>query len=275
MITPPESREGTALSLASNGRPLDKNHGPSLEQVPRGEEGYPLARSLINECVSIAREVLVQLNIPLPRHASWSVDEWNRSGSETREIRDCMLGWDVTDFGSRNFHNHGRTLFTLRNGKTTDERYPKRYAEKLLIEPEGQRSPMHFHRSKREDIINRAGGNVIVVLFPLGEDGLPGRGIVEASIDGISHRVPAGEHIRLEPGESVSINPSTYHQFWAEENTGLFVNGTKYTVSSEVSSVCDDWNDNIFIEKWAKRFPPIVEDVSRSCYLCHEYPFIL
>ena len=51
----------------------------------------------------------------------------------------------------------GRTLFTLRNGHIRDPRYPKTYAEKLILDPEGQRAPAHFHRTKREDIINRGG----------------------------------------------------------------------------------------------------------------------
>jgi D-lyxose ketol-isomerase len=68
-----------------------------------------------------------------------------------------MLGWDVTDFGSDDFENIGRVLFTLRNGKPGEARYPKPYSEKLLIDPEDQRAPAHFHRSKREDIICLAG----------------------------------------------------------------------------------------------------------------------
>jgi D-lyxose ketol-isomerase len=75
-----------------------------------------------------------------------------------------MLGWDVTDFGSGDFVNIGRVLFTLRNGRSNDPRYPKSYAEKLLIDPENQRAPAHFHRSKREDIICRHGGNILVQL---------------------------------------------------------------------------------------------------------------
>ena len=35
-----------------------------------------------------------------------------------------MLGWDVTDFGSKDFEHIGRTLFTLRNGNLHDSRYP-------------------------------------------------------------------------------------------------------------------------------------------------------
>jgi D-lyxose ketol-isomerase len=229
-------------------------------------------RSLINREVARAKEVLRILGVRLPSYGTWTPAQWEAAGPETREIRDCMLGWDVTDFGSNCFPEIGRTLFTLRNGKFGHPIYAKTYAEKLLIEAAGQRSPMHYHRQKREDIINRGGGNIIVVLRPVSEDGAPGDGAMEISIDGLGKSIRAGDSIRLTPGESLTIAPLTYHQFWAEEGTGVEVEGTLFTLSSEVSSVCDDWNDNVFIEKWAQRFPSILEDEPRACYLCHEYP---
>jgi D-lyxose ketol-isomerase len=231
-----------------------------------------LRRSLINGCVAQAREVLRVLNVGLPGFAGWQPRTWLEAGAEMDEVRDVMLGWDVTDFGSGRFHEIGRVLFTLRNGKPGDARYLKPYAEKLLIEPEGQRSPMHYHRSKREDIINAGGGNVIVLLHPVGADGLPAGGPMSAQTDGVCRRFQAGEPIRLGPGESLSIPPRTFHQFWAEEGTGIAVGGVRYTLSREVSSICDDWHDNVFIDPWAQRFPAIAEDEPRACYLCHEYP---
>ena len=86
-------------------------------------------------------------------------------------------------------------------------------------------------------------------------------------IDGVARTVAAGEILRLRPGQSICIPPRTVHQFWGEEGTGL-------TVSSEVSSVCDDWNDNVFLVAGGLRFPKIVEDEPRERYLCHEYPVL-
>lgn len=232
----------------------------------------PLSRALINSCTETAKEVLEALGIFLPAFAFWTPEDWLEKGTEANEIRNCMLGWDVTDFGSRRFEEIGRTLFTLRNGKPQDPRYPKPYAEKLLIEPEGQRSPLHYHRSKREDIVNRAGGNIMVALRSIDPDGSPSNSPLVAQVDGLTRRMKAGEPIRLEPGQSLSIPPQTFHQFWAEEGTGTLVNGGRYTVSTEVSTVSDDWNDNVFIEEWAARFPKIIENAERTCYLCHEYP---
>jgi D-lyxose ketol-isomerase len=84
------------------------------------------------------------------------------------------------------------------------------------------------------------------------------------AVDGTARTIAAGEIVRLQPGMSICIPPRTIHQFWGEEGRGA-------TVSAEVSSVCDDWNDNFFLEP-AERFPGIVEDEPRRYYLCHEYP---
>lgn len=182
-----------------------------------------------------------------------------------------MLGWDVTDFGSQSFESLGRTLFTLRNGRTNHPDYPKPYAEKLLVEPEGQRSPLHCHLSKREDIINRGGGRVIVILFRADDAGSPDtRTPLEIQVDGFRRKIAPGDPVSLRVGESLSIPPRTFHQFWGEG--GVLVDGLRHSLSTEVSSVCDDWNDNVFFDSWAARFPTILEDAERTCFLCHEYP---
>ncbi len=86
-------------------------------------------------------------------------------------------------------------------------------------------------------------------------------------VDGQTLEAPAGGIVRLEPGQSICLPPFTIHQFWGEEGAGL-------TVSSEVSSVCDDRTDNYFLTP-SERFPAIDEDEPRRFYLCHEYPYVL
>ena len=229
-------------------------------------------RSDINRSIDLAREVIHHFGFHLPLFAHWNPEQWETAGPEFSEIRDCMLGWDVTDFGSKDFYNIGRTLFTVRNGKLNNRQYPKEYAEKILIDPEGQRAPAHFHRSKREDIICRKGGNILVQLTRADKDGRPSAEKFMVQRDGCSLRLSPGEIIRLKPGESVNIPPRTIHQFWGEEGTGYKIDGTGYTLSAEISSVCDDLNDNVFLENYGERFPPILEDEERRYYLCHEYP---
>lgn len=231
-----------------------------------------LKRSLINNSIDDAIKVCNYFGFKLPEFGYWGVEEWQRAGREYDEIRDCMLGWDVTDFGSKDFKHTGRVLFTLRNGKLGSKKYPKEYAEKLLIDPETQRAPAHFHKSKREDIICRAGGNILVQLTKADDEGYPSQEDFYVTMDGKRKTLNPGEIIRLKPGTSVTIPLYTIHQFWGEEGTGYTFNGSRYTISSEISSVCDDWNDNVFLADYATRFPEITEDEARQYYLCHEYP---
>lgn len=231
-----------------------------------------LTRSTINESIIKAKAVLKHFNYAMPDFALWGTREWEELGPEGSEIRDCMLGWDVTDFGSNEFERLGRTLFTVRNGRSNDPRYPKPYAEKVLIDPEGQRAPAHFHRSKREDIICRHGGNILVQLTKATSEGGRSNESFTVALDGRPSLVEAGQIIRLRPGQSVTIPPGIIHQFWGEEGTGWRLDGVGYTLSNEISSVCDDWNDNVFLDNFGTRFPEITEDAPRVTYLCHEYP---
>lgn len=231
-----------------------------------------LARSVINQCIDVAMEVTKHYEFHLPAFAYWKIEDWNAAGPECDEIRDCMLGWDVTDFGSNDFLNIGRVLFTLRNGKFGNAKYPKEYAEKLLIDPQNQRAPAHFHKNKREDIICRAGGNVLVQLTKADIEGRPSDKTFTVQVDGCTRRLSPGDIVRLRPGMSLNISPRTIHQFWGEEGTGYSLNGERYTLSSEISSVCDDLSDNFFLVDYGVRFPEIKEDEARRYYLCHEYP---
>lgn len=229
-----------------------------------------MKRSLVNRTIEIAKEAFAAIGFKLPPFACWTVEDWESKGLEADEIRHCMLGWDVTDFGQGKFVELGRTLLTLRNGSS---RYPsgKNYAEKLILDPENQKPPLHFHRNKMEDIINRGGGNIIVCVCKATPNGTRSDEKFSLQLDGVTRTVQPGERLRLSPGQSICLPPLTIHQFWGEEGTGIRIGEGRYTVSGEVSRVSDDWNDNCWLEP-CERFCRFEEDESPRHYLVHEYP---
>ena len=70
----------------------------------------------------------------LPKFADFTPEEWKTKGHEFDEIRDNMLGWDITDYGMGDFDKIGFSLFTIRNGNLKmADKYKKPYAEKFLL----------------------------------------------------------------------------------------------------------------------------------------------
>lgn len=221
-----------------------------------------MKRSEINGLIEGAAAFARSHGFLLPPFAYWSPKEWRSQGRDADEIRDCMLGWDLTDFGSGDFPKVGLIMFTIRNGHLRDQRYRKPYCEKMLISGEGQVTPTHFHWSKSEDIIVRGGGELVVQVYnSTREEGLADSDVA-VSIDGVVRTVPAGGVVRLAPGESIYLPSGLYHKFWGEGERVLL---------GEVSTVNDDTTDNRFYEKIG-RFPEIAEDEPPRYLLFSEYP---
>ena len=223
-----------------------------------------MKRSQINAVLKKMERLIEEHKFALPPFLSWTPEEWNDKGHEYDEIRDNMLGWDVTDYGLGNYAETGIALITIRNGNATNKKYTKTYAEKLIMIEEGQTSPMHFHWNKMEDIINRGGGNLIFRLYNATQDGERNTTDVEINQDGRQYMVPAGSDIVLKPGESLSLYPYYYHGFVVQPGTGPVLLG-------EVSMCNDDNTDNRFLEPLG-RFPKIEEDEPAYRLLCNEYP---
>lgn len=223
-----------------------------------------MKRSVINAIIRDALEFLREQRFALPDFCNWSVEDWEKKGVEADEIRENGLGWDITDFGQGDYLNTGLLLITLRNGNTKHpERYPKPYAEKIMLVRENQVTPMHFHWNKMEDIINRGGGNLIIKLYNATENEALSMTDVCVSTDGVGMTVPAGFELRLQPGQSVTLTPGMYHRFWGEPGTGTVLVG-------EVSMCNDDERDNRFYDAIG-RFPEIEEDAPPFRLLCSEY----
>ena len=225
-----------------------------------------MKRSEINAALREMEAMCARCGFPLPPFCGFTPEEWTRKGHEYDEVRECMLGWDITDYGLGEFDRVGFSLITIRNGnRAMPDKYPKVYAEKLLYLREGQYAPNHFHWYKTEDIINRGGGNVLIrVYLSAPDEELDRESPVTVHLDGCEQTVPAGTQVRLRPGQSISIYPYLYHDFEVEPGTGPVLLG-------EVSQCNDDEHDNRFNPP-VGRFPAIEEDEPPFRLLCSEYP---
>ena len=124
-----------------------------------------MKRSEINATIKQFEALLDQYRFRIPPYLSFTPEEWADKNHEWDEIRDNMLGWDITDYGEGDFEHKGLALITLRNGNVKDPKYTKVYAEKIMMSMPGQVSPMHFHWNKMEDIIVRGGGTADFHLY--------------------------------------------------------------------------------------------------------------
>ena len=224
-----------------------------------------MKRSEINAALKEMETMIQRCGFQLPPFCCFTPEEWKKLGHEYDEIRENLLGWDITDYGLGRFDQVGFSLITLRNGNVKmPEKYTKTYAEKLLYIKEGQMAPMHFHWSKMEDIINRGGGNVLIRAYNSTDDGEFSDTDVTVHCDGRAITVPAGTQVKLRPGESITVYRYMYHDFELEPGTGPVLLG-------EVSMCNDDENDNRLYEP-VGRFPTIEEDEPPYRLLCTEYP---
>lgn len=222
-----------------------------------------MKRSEINAVIKRFEKLLEEHRFELPPFCKWTPEEWQTKGHEYDEIRDNLLGWDVTDYGMGDFSHLGLALITIRNGNVHNPKYTKTYAEKIIMCDSGQVSPMHFHWHKMEDIINRGGNDIHFTLYNATEDEQLADTPVKIFSDGRCYTVPAGETVVLKPGQSLSLYPYYYHEFVIPEGGPVLI--------GEVSMCNDDNTDNRFLNPLG-RFPTIEEDEPPYRLLCNEYP---
>ena len=220
-----------------------------------------MKRSEINKYIREFKEALDAISFKVPPFCYIKAEDWKDLGHEYDEIRDRMLGWDVTDFGSGDFFRTGLQLVCMRNGEFGNPN-TKTYAEKIMMVRDNQVTPMHFHWNKMEDIINRGGADLLVKVYMADEnEGLSDKD-VPVTMDGVTKMYPAGSIVRVKPGESITMQRYLYHSFWADGGTAIV---------GEVSMCNDDANDNRFYEPCG-RFSDIEEDEAPEYLLCNEYP---
>lgn len=211
-----------------------------------------MKRSEINAAIRDSDAFLRHRQFYLPPWAHWPPEAWATKAEAVRQIVERGLGWDVTDFGCGDYRRAGLVAFTLRNGSLADlgKGRGELYCEKALVVGVDQITPLHFHWTKTEDIINRGGGKLVLRVYNATEDGSLADTPVTIRTDAIARTVRAGGTIVLSPGESITLVPYCYHTFWAADEMVL---------AGEVSVVNDDEGDNRFYEPLG-RFPEIVED---------------
>jgi len=225
-----------------------------------------MKRSEINNVIREMEALIRENGFHLPDFCNWTPEEWKSKGHEYDEIRENMLGWDITDFGLGDFNKAGFGLITLRNGSINNkEKYPKPYAEKLIFMRDDMYAPFHFHWYKMEDIINRGGGTLQIQVYS--DDGNGGFSAADVTVhsDGRTYQVPAGTCVTLLPGQSITIPQHQYHKFIGVKGTGSILIG-------EVSMCNNDNIDNRFYDSRVGRFPAIDEDEKPYRLLCNEYP---
>jgi len=225
-----------------------------------------MKRSEINSAIRYAIQTLENNNLRLPAFAYWNMSQWKQKIDELDNIKAIGLGWDVTDFGEGDFNRVGAVLFTVRNGSLANKSHGTPYAEKIILQRHEteQEIPLHFHRVKTEDIINRGGGILMLELFNShADDSLDTNSPITVKMDGFAHIFPAGAIVEVEKGCSITLQPGLYHRFWAKKGAGDLVVG-------EISSINDDNTDNVFFRELT-RFSDIEEDEATFIPLCGEY----
>jgi D-lyxose ketol-isomerase len=149
--------------------------------------------------------------------------------------------WDITDFGLADFEHYGLVLINLAE--------EKEYCEKLMYAEAGQRTPAHFHKKKKEDIICRTGELYMQVWCHHGRhDTQTEFGL---KVNGEYQTVTSGIVLRLQAGERVTLEPGIWHEFWPV---------SAQCIIGEVSTANDDAHDNYFDNPDIGRFPQVEED---------------
>jgi D-lyxose ketol-isomerase len=223
-----------------------------------------MKRSEINRAICCMGAFAEKHGLELPPSCGWAPENRRTKGAEYDEVRDGMLGRDVTDYSAGDFDKADFSLDAIRNGiYAKRDVSPKPCAETLLYIEERPYSPIHFPWSKMEIIINRSGGNVLIRVYYAYLDEQLANTDVTLHCDGRTFTVPAGTQICLAPGESISIQPYPYHGFNVEAGSGPVLLG-------EVTICNDDVHGNRFLEPLG-RVTAVEENEPPYRLLCGKY----
>ncbi len=225
-----------------------------------------MKRSFVDARIDEMQALCDRLGVVLPGFAHWGKADFLADPDSAAFIAARGLGWNVVEFRPGAFATDGLTLFTLRMGDWRDlaTKRGRLYAEKAIMSLDRQRAPHHYHVVKTEDIVNRGGARFVVELFRVNGHGEPTRDRFHVLKDVSVLDLGPGDQVRLEPGESLTLEPYVAHAFWAEGGTAL---------AGEVSLANDDSTDNYFVPGLAPP-GPIVEDAPARRVTVRDYSWL-
>jgi D-lyxose ketol-isomerase len=211
-----------------------------------------MKRSFADSRIEAMLALCERHGVRLPPFALWGEKDFRANAAAASRIAAGGLGWNVVEFKPGAFATEGLVVFTLRMGDWRDleTKRGRLYAEKALMSEDGQRAPHHYHVVKTEDIVNRGGARFVVELVKVDSAGRPTKERFRALKDVTELDLGPGDQVRLEPGESLTLEPYIAHAFWAEGGAAL---------AGEVSLANDDMTDNHFMPPLAP-FAPVEED---------------
>ena len=210
-------------------------------RVRTGRRGLrPVKRSFIDARIDRMLELCGRHGVALPPFALWREADFRANPDAARLIaergarleRGRIQAWPVRARGPDLVHAADGRLSRARR------RTGRLYAEKAMAAEDGQRAPHHYHVVKTEDIVNRGGARFVVELFKVDAQGAPLKERFRALKDVNVLDLNPGDQVRLEPGESLTLEPFIAHAFWAEGGAA---------VAGEVSLANDDTTDNYFL----------------------------
>ena len=90
-----------------------------------------MKRSEINKALKELEKMIADHQYYLPKFANFTPEEWKTKGHEFDEIRDNMLGWDITDYGIEPVER-AKALFWLKMSFTPTMISPRLFLKTFL-----------------------------------------------------------------------------------------------------------------------------------------------
>jgi len=223
-----------------------------------------MKRSAVIQIIASADVYIRSHGFHLPPFAYFTPDQPVGRRHELLLVFATRLGWDITDFGAGRFDALGLFLFTTHNGQPGNmvRDGGTGYAENIMFARRDQITPCHRHIFKTKDIISRGSSTLAIEMFESNANrDLNPAAPVSGMCDGFARTLGTGDILEPSPGESITLQPGSWHTFWGKGGDVLI---------GEVSTVNDDETDNMFADS-VGRFSAIEEDCPPTHLLVSDY----